>query len=112
MAGITACALRTVSILTCRPAFLNRPFACAIYRPALASAGTVATTMFGFSGAPGLPEPAAPVELTLLPHAAAVTAIPVTTAAAKTRRHDRRRRMDPAIAGLAGTARSAEAAGS
>src|SRR5215472_10567619 len=86
MDGITAAALTTGLIVTCRPALVNRPSACAMYRPALASAGTTATTRSGFSGRaalagpPGLP----------LPHAAAATTIPAAVTAARARRHDRR----------------------
>src|SRR4249920_960333 len=102
MAGITVAALTTGLIVTCRPTLVNRPFACAMYKPALASEGTVATTRSGFSRPAGPAEPAA---LAWPPHAAAVTAIPATVTAARTQRHDRRPwPADTAVKDLAGTA--------
>src|SRR5215469_10741267 len=39
MAGITACALTTGLIVTCRPTLVNRPFAWAMYRPRVGLGG-------------------------------------------------------------------------
>src|SRR6516164_1955287 len=86
MGGITAAALTTGLIVTCRPTLVNRPCACAMYRPALASAGTTATTRSGFSGPAGPAGRPGPPPL----HAAAVIANPATVTAARTRRHGRR----------------------
>src|SRR5262244_422862 len=87
MAGITAPALTTGFTVTCRPTLVNRPFAWAMYRPALASAGTTATTRSRFSG----PEaPAVPAGLPWPVQAAAATAIPAIVTAARPRRHGRR----------------------
>src|SRR5215467_10875003 len=105
MAGITAPALTTGLIATCRPIPVNRPFAWAMYRPALASAGTTATTRSRFSGpfAPAVPAgPPWPVQ------AAAATAIPAIVTAAKPRRHDRR--PWPAGTAVLGRARPARPA--
>src|SRR6516225_4285166 len=85
MAGITACALTTGLIVTCRPTLANRPSAWAMYRPALASAGTTATTRSGLSGPSA---PAVPAGLPWPVQAAAATATPVIVTAA--RRHERR----------------------
>src|SRR5215831_17093931 len=100
MAGITVTVVWTGLIVTCRPTLVNRPFACAMYRPAWASAGTVATTMSGFSRPVAAPEAPEAPELELPPHAAAVTAIPATAIAAMARRHERRPRpANPVVMG-------------
>src|SRR6516165_491576 len=88
MDGITAAALTTGLIVTCRPTLVNRPRARAMYRPALASAGTTATTRSGFSGPAGLAGRPGPQP----PHAAAVIATAATATVARTRRHGRRPR--------------------
>src|ERR1039457_6814465 len=70
MAGITVDELVTGWIVTCSPCLANRPFSCAMYRPAAPSPGTAATTRSRFSG------PADLVALAVLPQAAAGPAAP------------------------------------
>ena len=65
------------------------PFACAMYKPAWASAGTTATTRSGFSGPEGLAEAAGLVELELPPQAAAITAMPAIAIIARARHKER-----------------------
>src|SRR5215475_6196625 len=88
-AGITVSALTTGLIVTCRPALVNRPFACAMYKPAWASAGTTATTRSGFSGPVGLAEFAGLAEFELPPQAVAITAMPAIAIIARARHKER-----------------------
>src|SRR5215831_18899718 len=87
MAGITAPALTTGFTVTCRPTLVNRPLAWAMYRPALASAGTTATTRSRFSGPPA---PAVPAGPPWPAQAAAAAVTPAIVTAVMPRRHDRR----------------------
>src|SRR5215831_5606211 len=87
--GTTVSALTTGLIVTCRPALVNRPFACAMYKPAWASAGTTATTRFGFSGPAGLAEFAELAEFELPPQAVAITAMPAIAIIARARHKER-----------------------
>src|SRR5262249_32898444 len=102
MAGITAPALTTGLIVTCRPTLANRPCAWAMYRPALASAGTTATTRCPFSGPPAPALPAGPAGLRWPRRAGGAAAPPAIVTAVRPRRHDRR----PRPAGTAGPGRA------
>src|SRR5215831_19675327 len=84
--GTTVRALTTGLIVTCRPALVNRPSSCAIYKPAWASAGTTATTRFGFSGPAGLAVLAGPE---LPPQAATMAAMPAIAIIASARHKER-----------------------
>src|ERR1039457_4787694 len=92
MAGITVDELVTGWIVTCSPCLANRPFSCAMYRPAAPSPGTSATTRSRFSG------PADLVALAVTPHAAtamAVATIVITATACR-----KERRPPPTAAGI------------
>src|ERR1039457_3283546 len=91
MAGITVDELVTVWIVTCRPCLLNRPFSCAMYRPAAPSPGTAATIRSLFSG------PADLVALAVLPQAATATAVPAIMSTASVWRKGRRPPRPPLV---------------
>src|ERR1017187_6321167 len=91
MDGITVDELVTVWIVTCRPCLLNRPFSCAMYRPAAPSPGTAATIRSLFSG------PADLVALAVLPQAATATAVPAIMSTASVWRKGRRPPRPPLV---------------